>query len=115
MQELKIQKKRRSSNGGIGFATQPSQDTDDDDATTGVVDKQLVAVQLYDLLSVFAVNNSIIDQSIRDALLTFGFEPSPLFSLHLSDIFDVDSLMVKWSSILVVEMRAWVDSVLSVS
>lgn len=105
--------RRRFSTDGIGIpeknlAGVSSEEYDD----IGVVNKKLIAVQLYELLSVFALNNSVFDLSIREALLTFVFEPNSSFSIYISDVLDVDTLVVKWSSVLVVEMKAWVDSVL---
>lgn len=81
----------------------------------GVVNKRLVALQIYELLKIFAEYNDAFDTAIRDALVAFTLQPAPTFSLYLSDFLDVEYLIVTWASILVVEMNAWVDSVISVS
>lgn len=72
-------------------------------------------MQLYELLSVFSKHNSTFDDYLRNSLLVFGYQLDPSYSINLSDFLDLDVVMAKWSSVLVVEMRAWVDSVLSVS
>lgn len=114
LQELVVRARRPSWD---GFDRPPIAATSsyDNGEENTVVNKKLVAVQLYELLSVFAAKNSVFDQAIRDALLTFALEPNSSYSICLADFLNLDELMAKWSSVLNVEMRAWVDSVISVS
>ena len=79
-----------------------------------IANKKLIAVQLYDILSIFAINNGIFDECLRTALTIFSFQNASC-SILLTDFLNCDAILVQCFSVLISEMRAWVDSVIAVS